>query len=102
MPKDQPETHQDQESQKPVDRIENKASAAQRLATPKRNLKVVKWIGTVPAVGVCSYCCMQFKVPMTAMKSVAECMRVSGSDSPNTNASPRTPAASVRRIRWTG
>jgi hypothetical protein len=43
MPKDQPETHQDQESQKLVDRIEKKASAAQRLATPKRNLKVVKW-----------------------------------------------------------
>jgi hypothetical protein len=72
MPKDQPETHQDQESQKLVDRIEKKASAAQRLATPKRNLKVVKWIGTVPAVGVCSYCCMQFKVPTTAMKSVAD------------------------------
>ena len=72
MAKDQPQTHQGQESQKLVDRIEKKASAAQRLATPKRNLRVDKWIGTVPAIGVCSYCCMQFKVPMTAMKRVAE------------------------------
>jgi hypothetical protein len=38
MAKNQPQIHQDQESQTLVDRIEKQASAAHRLATPKRNL----------------------------------------------------------------
>ena len=38
----------------------------------KRNLRVIKWLATVPAVGVCTFCNRQFKVPMTAMKRVAD------------------------------
>ena len=38
----------------------------------KRNLRVVKWLGTVPVVGVCSACDREFKVPLTALKRVAE------------------------------
>jgi hypothetical protein len=39
---------------------------------PKRNLMVVKWLGTVPAVGICTFCNRQFKVPMSALKGVAD------------------------------
>jgi hypothetical protein len=39
---------------------------------PKRNLRVVKWLGTVPAIGLCTDCNRQFKVPMTAMRRVAD------------------------------
>lgn len=38
----------------------------------KRRLRVLKWIGTVPAVGTCTICNREFKVPMTAMKRVAD------------------------------
>jgi hypothetical protein len=44
----------------------------ERLNVPKRNLRVVKWLGTVPAIGVCTFCNRQFKVPLTAMKRVAD------------------------------
>jgi hypothetical protein len=56
MPKkeEHSQTHQNREAQKLVDRIEKKASTAQRLTTPKHDLRVVKWIGTVPAIGVCT------------------------------------------------
>ena len=39
---------------------------------PKRNLRVSKWLGTVPAVGICTCCNREFKVPLTVMKSVAD------------------------------
>jgi hypothetical protein len=39
---------------------------------PKRNLRVLKWLGTVPAVGVCTLCNREFKVPMDAMKRVGK------------------------------
>jgi hypothetical protein len=38
----------------------------------KRNLRVLKWIGTVPAVGLCTLCDRQFTVPVTALKRVAD------------------------------
>ena len=41
-------------------------------AMTKRNLRVVKWLATVPVVGVCTLCSREFKVPMTAMKRVAD------------------------------
>jgi hypothetical protein len=44
----------------------------ERQNVPKRNLRVVKWIGQVPAIGVCTFCNRQFKVPLTAMKRVAD------------------------------
>lgn len=45
----------------------------------KRNLRVLKWLGQIPAIGVCTSCNREFKVPMTALKRVAdaqECLRV--------------------------
>jgi hypothetical protein len=30
----------------------------------KRNLRVTKWIGTVPAIAVCTACTREFKVPL--------------------------------------
>jgi hypothetical protein len=38
----------------------------------KRRLRVLKWLGTVPAVGVCTFGNPEFKVPLTAMKRVAD------------------------------
>lgn len=37
----------------------------------KRTLRVLKWIGTTPAVAICSACEEQFTAPVTALKSVA-------------------------------
>ena len=44
----------------------------ERLRVPKRNLRVVKSIGQVPAIGVCTFCNREFKVPLTAMNRVAD------------------------------
>jgi hypothetical protein len=41
---------------------------------PKRNLRVIKWLRTVLAVGVCTFCNLQFKAPVTAMKRVADAL----------------------------
>jgi hypothetical protein len=49
-----------------------KSRSLQSLAMAKRNLRVSKWVRTVPAVGVCTFCNRQFKVPLTAMKRVAD------------------------------
>ena len=38
----------------------------------KRNLRVTKWLGTIPAIGVCTECNRQFKVPLNLMKRVAD------------------------------
>jgi hypothetical protein len=38
----------------------------------KRRLRVLKWLGTVPAVGVCTLCNREFTVPVTAIKRVAD------------------------------
>jgi hypothetical protein len=38
----------------------------------KRNLRVLKWIGTVPALAVCTGCERQFSVPVAALKRVAD------------------------------
>jgi hypothetical protein len=69
MPKKRkpPQTHEEHEVQTLVDRIEKNASALS-----KRNLRVLKWLGTVPAVGVCTFCNCEFTVPMTALKRVAD------------------------------
>lgn len=37
-----------------------------------RNLRVVKWLGQIPAIGVCTLCERRFTVPMTALTSEAE------------------------------
>ena len=38
----------------------------------KRDLRVVKWLGQLPATRVCSPCNRQFQVPMTGMKRIAD------------------------------
>jgi hypothetical protein len=68
---EQPRTHEDGEARTLVDRIEKKVSD-QKLSVPKRNLRVVKSVGTVPALGVCTFCNRQFKVPMESMRRVAD------------------------------
>jgi hypothetical protein len=42
------------------------------MGVTKRNLRVVKWLGTVPAVGVCTYCARTFQVPTTTLTRVAD------------------------------
>jgi hypothetical protein len=39
---------------------------------PKRNLRVLKWIGTVPAVAACAACKREFKVPVGALKRLID------------------------------
>ena len=42
-------------------------------ATPqKRNLRVTKWLGMVPGVAICTLCNREFKVPLSAIKRVAD------------------------------
>jgi hypothetical protein len=38
----------------------------------KRRLRVLKWLGTIPAVAVCTLCNREFKVPVAAIKKVAD------------------------------
>jgi len=38
----------------------------------QRRLSVVKWLTTTPAVGVCTLCSREFKVPMSALKRTAD------------------------------
>jgi hypothetical protein len=58
----------------------------------KRNLRVGKWLGTVPAVAVCTYCARSFRVPSDSLKRTSDaqeslrkqfeehrCQRVDGS-----------------------
>jgi len=41
---------------------------------PKRSLRVVKWLGTVPA-GVCTFCERLFTVPLTALRKVGDAQK---------------------------
>jgi len=34
----------------------------------KRSLRVVKWLGPVPVVGVCTQCAQNFKVPFDSLR----------------------------------
>ena len=38
---------------------------------PKRNLRVLKWIGTVPAIAACSLCKQEFRVAVNDLKKLA-------------------------------
>jgi hypothetical protein len=38
----------------------------------KVNLRVTKWLGTVPAVGICTNCERIFKVPLESLKTTSE------------------------------
>jgi hypothetical protein len=37
---------------------------------PKRHLRVLKWLGTTPAIAVCSECNREFRVPLEVLKRV--------------------------------
>jgi hypothetical protein len=37
---------------------------------PKRNLRVLKWLGTTPAIAVCTECNREFRVPIEVLKRV--------------------------------
>ena len=39
---------------------------------PGRNLKMIKWVGAIPAVGVCTFCDRLFTVPLESLKRVAD------------------------------
>ena len=38
----------------------------------KRSLRVVNWIGTTPAVALCTLCGRQFAVPLASLAKVAD------------------------------
>src|SRR5205814_8663594 len=38
----------------------------------QRRIRVVKWLSTTPALGVCNLCSREFKVPMKALKRSAD------------------------------
>jgi hypothetical protein len=38
----------------------------------QRRLRVAKWLSTTPAVGVCTLCGREFKVPMSALRRTAD------------------------------
>lgn len=38
----------------------------------KRSLRVVKWLGTIPVVGVCTACSRNFKAPTTPSTADAQ------------------------------
>ena len=38
----------------------------------QRRIRVVKWLNTTPALGVCTLCGREFKVPMNAFKRTAD------------------------------
>ena len=42
------------------------------LPMTQRRLRVVKWLGTTPAIGVCALCRREFKVPMSALRRTAD------------------------------
>jgi hypothetical protein len=49
-----------------------RAAASENLAMQKHSLRVVKWIGTVPAIGVCTGCATNFKVPLEMLKRTSD------------------------------
>jgi hypothetical protein len=58
--------------QSEIDKTGNVYSSMGQFSMGKRNLRVVKWIGTVHAAAVCTVCNREFKVPMSFMKRVSD------------------------------
>jgi len=38
----------------------------------QRRIRVVKWLNTTPAIGVCTLCSTEFKVPLSALRGTAD------------------------------
>jgi hypothetical protein len=47
-------------------------NAKGKMPMIQRRLRVVKWLSTTPAVGVCALCSREFKVPMSALRRTAD------------------------------
>jgi hypothetical protein len=47
-------------------------NAKEEMSMVQRRLRVAKWLTTTPAVGVCTLCSREFKVPMSALKRTAD------------------------------
>ena len=43
-----------------------------KFGVPKASLRVTKWLGSTPAVGACTACNQEFRVPVSALKRLAE------------------------------
>ena len=52
--------------------MRTRADPGSGIKMKKRNLRVVKWLGTTPAVAVCTLCDRQFTVPLTLLSRVAD------------------------------
>jgi hypothetical protein len=39
---------------------------------PKRHLRIVKLLGTIPATGICTFCDRLFTVPLESLKKAAD------------------------------
>ena len=48
--------------------VANRFGLWDTVGMTKRNLRVLKWLGQVPAIGVCTVCDRQFQAPMTALR----------------------------------
>ena len=53
-------------------RIEHESAAVATWRAQPPRIRVVKWLNTTPALGVCSVCSREFKVPMNALKRTAD------------------------------
>jgi hypothetical protein len=49
-----------------------KSRTGNTVNMPKRNLRVVKWLSATPAIGVCTVCSKEFKVPMTSLSKTMD------------------------------
>jgi hypothetical protein len=49
-----------------------RGSTEENLPMIERQLRVVEWLGTTPAVGLCTLCSQEFKVPMNALKRMVD------------------------------
>jgi hypothetical protein len=38
----------------------------------KRSVRIVKWLSTTPAIGMCGFCSQQFKVPTTQLAKATD------------------------------
>jgi hypothetical protein len=68
----------------------------------RRNLRVVKWLGTVPAIGVCTYCAMNFNVPSDKLKRTSDAQESLRKQFEEHKASAGMPAKPLRLRRQTG
>jgi hypothetical protein len=44
----------------------------EKILMLQRRLRVVKWLNTTPAIGVCTHCSREFKAPMGALRRTAD------------------------------